>query len=267
MKNATTYARKIKRLLGKIRKEAQKDPAVEVNGVTETLLLGILSRSTTQKRAADALSRLVESTVDLNDLRVTPVAEMVQIIGVRYPRSRPVCEEVSQVLAGIFNQVHELDLSFLKALGKKAAATFLESLDGLSPHANAFFTLRYLNFAAVALDETAHEYLVKTGHLPDGTDILVTHKFLRTHIKESEAGVLSAALKIHARSSEGKKEMRAAASAGASAASKKTRAISKKTTVKKTTTTETTAGAKASRADSAGSPPARKKAPRKKHRR
>ncbi len=232
MKNATKYAQKIKRLFGKIKKEALKDPPVEVNGTMETLLLGILSRSTTEKKAAEALARLNESTVDMNDLRVTPVAELVQIIGVNYPKSRPIAEEISAVLASIYNQIHEVDLGFLKSLGKKAAASILDSLDGLSQHANAFFTLRHLGSSAVALDEQAWEYLLKTDHLPEGTSIEDAHRFLRTHVKESDAAALSAAIKLHARSPAGKKEMR-----GTSAGTKKSRttkaSASAKTTTKK----------------------------------
>lgn len=234
MKNATQYANKIKRLLGKIKGDAKNDPPVEIEDPTLTLLLGILCRSTTEKKASDALNRLTEATVDLNDLRVTPVSEMVQIVGIGYPKVRNVCEEISQVLGSIFNHIHELDLSFLRPMGKKAAAAFLDSLDGLSHHANAFFTLRYLQSAAVALDEGAYDYLIATGHLPEKTSIEDAHKFLRTHVKEGDAGTLSAALKVHARSSAGKKEMRAASSSDGTA---KTR-ITKKpasTTKKKTT--------------------------------
>lgn len=266
MKNATQYAQKIKKLLGKIKKEAQKDPPVEVNGAVETLLLGILSRSTTQKKAAEALTRLKETTVDMNDLRVTPIAEMVQIVGVSYPQARAVSEETSAVLTAIFNQVHEVDLGFLKSLGKKAAASFLDSLDGLSQHANAFFTLRHLNSSAVALDDQAYDYLVKTDHLPEGTSIEEAHKFLRTHIKESDAGTLSAALKIHARSAAGRKEMR-----GASGNSKKTKSAKTPRTTKtarkkaapKTTKTRASAARTATKTKAA----AKKTVTKKKHRR
>jgi len=247
MRNATQYANRIKRLLGKIRGEAKKDPPVEVEDATQTLLLGILSRSATEKKAFDALTRLTEATVDLNDLRVTPVAEMVQIVGVGYPQVRSVCEETSQVLGSIFNRIHELDLSFLKSMGKKAAASFMDSLDGLSQHANAFFTLRYLETAAVALDEAAYDYLIKTGHLPERTGIEDAHKLLRIHVKESDAGTLSAALKVHARSSAGKKEMRAAAAAdGADRKTGASRAASKK----KRKTSKARAGTTKSRAKS-----------------
>jgi endonuclease III len=262
MKNATKYAQKVKRLYGKIKKEAQKDPPVEVNGTMETLLLGILSRSTTEKKAAEALSRLNESTVDMNDLRVTPVAELVQIIGVSYPQSRPIAEEISAVLASIYNQVHEVDLGFLKSLGKKAAAGVLDSLDGLSQHANAFFTLRHLGSSAVALDDQAFEYLLKTDHLPEGTSIEDAHKFLRTHVKESDAAALSAALKLHARSPAGKKEMR-----GNSPRKTKVAKASKTTKKKKTAVRTTKSRGTAARTATKTKAAPKKTTAKKKHRR
>lgn len=264
MKNATKYAQKIKKLLGKIKKEAQKDPPVEVQGAVDTLLLGILCRSTTQKKAAEALARLNDSTVDMNDLRVTPVAELVQIIGVNYPRVRPVAEEISVVLTGIYNQVHEVDLGFLKALGKKAASSFLETLDGLSEHANAYFTLYHLNSSAVALDEPAYEYLLKTDHLPEGTSIEEAHKFLRTHIKESDAGTLSSALKMHARSPAGKKEMRGTADAKKS---RTTKAAPARKTTKKTAPKTTKTKASPARTATKTKAAPKKTVTKKKHRR
>lgn len=265
MKNATKYAQKIKRLQGKIKKEAQKDPPVEVSGAVETLLLGILSRATTQKKAAEALARLKESTVDMNDLRVTPIADLVQIIGVSFPKVRTVAEEISTVLAGVFNQVHEVDLGFLKSLGKKAAASFLESLDGLSEHANAFFTLRHLNSSAVALDQSAYEYLIKTDHLPEGTSIEDAHKFLRTHVKESDAGALSAALKLYARSAAGKKEMRGSSSDAKKKTSPRAAKTTKttKATKKKTSKTKPAAARTATKARTT----TKKTVSKKKHRR
>lgn len=267
MKNATQYAQKIKRLNGKIKKEAQKDPPVEVNGAVETLLLGILSRPTTQKKAVEALTRLKESTVDMNDLRVTPVADIVQIIGVSYPRARSVAEEISAVLASIFNQVHEVDLSFLKSLGKKAAAAFLDALDGLSQHANAFFTLRHLNSSAVPLDEQAYTYLIKTDHLPEGTSIEEAHKFLRTHIKEADAGPLSAALKAHARSSAGKKEMRGSSTDARKSKTGKGRKTTKKAAKKPATTKTTKSKAGAGRTATKTRAAPKKTVTKKKHRR
>ncbi len=228
MKNATQYAQKIKRLFGRIKAEAKKDPPVEVADATQTLLLGILSRSAPEKKAAEALTRLMESTVDLNDLRVTSVADLVQIMGTGYPQARPIAEEISQVLISIFNRIHELDLGFLKSLGKKSAAAFVDALDGLSPHANAFFMQRCMQSTTVPLDEAAYEYLIKTDHLPENTSIEDAHKFLKTHVKDADAAIFSAALKVHARSAAGRKEMRGKAV--------KARASSRTTTRKKKTT-------------------------------
>ncbi|MCA9254126.1 MAG: hypothetical protein KDA33_00750 [Phycisphaerales bacterium] len=267
MKNATKYAPKIRKLFGKIKKEAQKDPPVETPGAVETLLLGILSQSTTQKKAAEALARLTESTVDMNDLRVTPVAELVQIIGVSYPKARPISEEISSTLASIYNQLHEVDLGVLKSLGKKAAASFLETLDGLSEHANAYFTLYHLGSAAVPLDENAHEYLLKTDHLPEGTSIEEAHKFLKTCFKEADAGAFSVALKLHARSSAGKKEMRGTAEAKKPRATKTSKTAKTAKTVKKTAPKTTKTKASAARTATKSKAAPKKTVSKKKHRR
>lgn len=219
MKNATQYAAKIKKLLSKIKSHEDKDGRVEVDGPEGTLLLGMLARTAPEKKAADALSNLRAATVDLNDLRVTPVAETVQIIGTTYPDVRSVASEMAQVLNSIFNQLHEMDLSMFKGMAKKQAIGFLDDLDGLSPYAHAFFRQRWLSSTAVPLTEDGLNYLIKTGHLPEGTELDEAQKFLGNHFKDDTALTLSSALKIYAASPAARKEMR---EGGASAGKKKT---------------------------------------------
>lgn len=249
MKNATQYAQKIKKLLNQIKEHAQKDPPVEIEGPSEVLLLGILARTTTEKKAMDALTNLRESTVDLNDLRVTPVAEMVQIVGTSYPGARSVSEEIVQILNSIFNQIHEIDLTFLKTMAKKAAMSFIDGVDGLSPYANAFFRLRWLESTAVPLTDEGLEYLVKTDHLPEGTSMEDAQKFLGNHFKDKDAQTLSAALKIYASSAAARKDMRDGSAPGTSGkkSSKKSKTSKAGSTSKKTTkkaATPKTAGTK-----------------------
>ncbi len=234
MKNATQYAAKIKKLLTNIKSHEEKDGRVEIDGPEETLLMGILARSAPEKKAADALSNLRAATVDLNDMRVTPVAEMVQIIGTGYPAARVAAAEIAAVMNSIFNQLHEMDLSLFKGMAKKAAISFLDDLDGLSPYAHAFFRLRYLSSSAVPLTDAGLTYLIKTDHLPEGTNVDEAQKFLGNHFKDDAALTLSSALKIYAASPAAKKDMR---EGGLSAGKKKT--TKKKATSKSKTATKT----------------------------
>jgi len=245
MKNATQYAAKIKKLLTKIKSHEEKDGRVDIDGPEETLLMGILARRAPEKKAADALSSLRASTVDLNDMRVTPVAEMVQIIGTNFPDARGAAAEIAAVLNSIFNQLHEMDLSLFKGMAKKAATSFLDDLDGLSPYAHAFFRQRYLSSTAVPLTDAGLKYLIKTDHLPEGTDVEEAQKFLGNHFKDDAALTLSSSLKIYAVSSAAKKDMR---EGGVTAGKKKT--TKKKATSKSKTATKTKKAATSASASS-----------------
>ncbi|MFQ5412667.1 MAG: hypothetical protein ACE5EC_10230, partial [Phycisphaerae bacterium] len=178
MRNAAEYTRRVKRLFTRMKKDGSRTSLATVDDSMRALLLGIFSNYTTEQRAASALDKLLDGMVDLIELRVTPVAEVVECVGADHPQCRVAAEEIIQVLNSLFNTTHELDLSFLKSLGKKHAASFLDSLDGLQPHSRAFFKQRYLNIHTVPLDANMHAYLEKNECIAGDTDVEKAQKFI-----------------------------------------------------------------------------------------
>ncbi len=160
---------------------------VETDDPMRLLLLGIYSNFGSEQRAAAAVERLFGAVVDVNELRVTPVADLVQIVGVDYPNSRGAAEEASKALNSIFNRTHDLDLRFLRTAGKKAAVAFLDSLDGLSPHAKAFFQQRYLNIHTIPLDANMHAYLQRSDCIEQEAGVAEAQKFLTSVIRDRDA--------------------------------------------------------------------------------
>jgi endonuclease III len=164
----------------------------------EQLLRGILGTFASESRAEAALGKLHAAVVDLNELRVTPIAEIVGIIGVDYPHCRRAAEEISRGLQSVFYHLHGLDLSFLKASSRKAAEAFLNSLDGVGPHARATVIMRCLQGHAVPLDVHMHDYLRRNAYIPEGASVEDAQKRLTRAIRECDAGSFYVLLKRYA---------------------------------------------------------------------
>lgn len=187
MKNAQEYVRKIRQLNAKLKKDGGKATVENVDDSTQILVMGILCNFASEQRAAAAMRKLMETVVDMNDLRVSAVADLVPIIGVDFPKARHAAMEITQVFNSIFNSQHHLDVSFLKGQSKKAVNIFLQGLDGLAPHTAAFFRNRYLSHADVPLDENMFAYLQKTGCIPPDITNEEAQKFVSDQFKDREA--------------------------------------------------------------------------------
>ncbi|MCG8409394.1 MAG: hypothetical protein MI923_29670 [Phycisphaerales bacterium] len=186
MKKAAEYARRVKQLFSKIKKEKSKASLATKDDPLQMLLLGILSNYATEQKASTALSRLLDTAIDNNDLRMTPVADMVRAVGVDYPKCRLAADEISQTLNSIFNHLHHLDVGFLETGSKKAAESFLNSLDCLSPHAKAFFRQRCLKAQVIPLDHNMYTYLQKGDCIAEDVGVEEAQKFLSSAIKDRD---------------------------------------------------------------------------------
>lgn len=197
MKNAALHVREFKKLLKKIRRE-NAAPFPTVEEPMDQLIRGILTDYASDSRAAAGLARLQEAIVDINELRVTPVAEIVEVIGPDFPLCRRAAEDIIKALNAIFNKLHHLDLGFLKKAARRTAESFLHSLDGVNEHARASVILRCLKGHAVPADIIMCEILRREGCVePDATTEQI-HKFLASQIKESQAASFYAQFKRYA---------------------------------------------------------------------
>jgi endonuclease III len=200
MKKMALYARRIKQLASKLRKERGKVSLPAAEDAMQQFLRGILSTYASETRADTALAKLRAAMVDLNELRVTPVADIVQIIGTDFPSCRPAAEELSRGLNAVFNKAHRVDLDFLKTMTHKAAETFVESLDGVGAHAKAMVMLRCLGTPVVPVDNFMLAYLHREGCIPETATAEDAQKFLSSRIPDREATAFYVGLKKHAAS-------------------------------------------------------------------
>ncbi len=187
MKNVAEHLQRIRKLFNKVKKEGGATALPPVEEPIEALLRGVLSDYAADARAATALSRLRTAVVDLNELRVTPVSEIVEIIGADYPMVRKAATELTAALNAIYNRLHHLDLSFLKKSAKRSAESFFNSLDGVNAHARASVILRCIKGHAVPVDAAMYQLLRRGNYVEPDATVDQVQKFLASNLRESEA--------------------------------------------------------------------------------
>jgi len=198
MKNASQYARRIKTLFATVQREGSKPTTTATDDPLEQLMRGILSRTASEARAAAAWSRLRGATVDLNELRVTPVSELVEIIGRDYPQARSVAEQISRTLHAIFNRQHALNLDFMRSSTRTDAESFLNGLDGVDAHARATVIMGTLGAHAIPIDDHMLSYLRRGRYVDEEAKNNEVQTFLERHIKARDGVTFYALFKRYA---------------------------------------------------------------------
>ncbi|MHC4299352.1 MAG: hypothetical protein ACYS7Y_18910 [Planctomycetota bacterium] len=151
MKNSKAYSKKIQALY---RTLGRKHPKVQEAGdgeVTDAIIYAIVS--------SELVKKLADLFVDWNDLRVSRVEEIVDVLHKDTRATRSVAANLLQVLNGIFNQYHKVSLETLKKTGKRPARQALEKIDGISRFVVDYCMLMSLHGHAIPLTEKMLEYL------------------------------------------------------------------------------------------------------------
>lgn len=187
MKNAADHIRRFKKLLTTLRKETPHKGKPDIHeDPIEELMLGLLGRTASEHRAIAGLAALRTVAVDLNELRVTSVAEMVEALGADFPQGRQAAESLSRALNAVFNKTHTLSLAHIKPMGVKAASSYLSNLDGVDPHARALVIHYCLKGHSVPLDHNMYAYLKKTGCVEPESSHDEAQAFVERQLKQNE---------------------------------------------------------------------------------
>jgi hypothetical protein len=159
MKKATEYAKRIRKLMTTIKPHASDYKSDPNDGLTDHVVRSVLIRYAGEAEGAAAFNRLRKAMVDLNELRVTPVAEVVDHITHSVPQARFAAESVTRTLRAIYNREHHLNLEHLRAMGKKESREYIESLDGMEAFSAALASLRGIGLHAVPLTDEMVKWL------------------------------------------------------------------------------------------------------------
>ncbi len=197
MKRSNEYARAIRKFHQTLLRRYGKPRIPPVREPIDELMYAVLTRWAPEGRAMAAVERLRKASIDLNDLRVTPVVELTAALGDDFPRARETAEALYRVLNGVFNRRYTLDLSFLKSMGKRDRERLISSVSGIDPHDSGMFLLRCYHGRHVPVSPDAywalrHEKLVD----PDASTAEIRGLLVKV-IPASQAEMFACLLKRH----------------------------------------------------------------------
>jgi endonuclease III len=203
MKNATVYEKKVRKLLSGMGKSrlgegwAARDPMVN-------LIEFILEGDSFGKMAKTATAALLSEYVDLNEMRVSPVKDLVECIGRDYPLARIKAETLIKALNAIFDRQCVMSVEYMRKMSKRDLRKHLLGI-GLN-HYSAGCMLLMIGGHAVPVDGTLVECLEMEEYIHPGTGVeevqgflermispkegIAAHEFFRTYVEKSSKALL-----------------------------------------------------------------------------
>ncbi|MBN1489722.1 MAG: hypothetical protein JXA69_07375 [Phycisphaerae bacterium] len=187
MKHGSEYAKRVKRLYNRLRRDSGKSPQVNQTDPLEQLILGILARDVSESKAQSAYARLMGGVVDLNDLRVTPWVEVTDVL----QQDLPDAENRARMLVGALNAIYDrcatVTLAFLRGKSVREAREYLRALPGIDEYAAARVVLFGLGGHAIPIDETTVQVFRQEELVGPEATLPEVQSFLERHIRASDA--------------------------------------------------------------------------------
>lgn len=207
MKHGKEYAKRVQKLFNKLRREQGSafTPTPPDPDPLNQLLLALLGESTTETKARTALNVLNQRMVDMNELRVSPVSDVAEIISDYIPDATRAAAAICRALNSVFDREHTVSLDTLVQKGREAkreAKQYLESLDGVGPYATATVMLNTLDAHAIPVDNLLLQVFKREKLVDPNAGVAEVQAFLERNISATEGPLFVALMKkygsIHA---------------------------------------------------------------------
>ena len=191
MKGASEYARRLKRFLAPLRRQQRRAPgsrqAPADAEIIEEVLLAILEEGTSRAAARAALASAMEWAVDYNDLRVTPLRDLLRMLNRSLPQAKEKAQRISQVLNHIFDKKNSLNINSLRDQPIREVRQFLSLLDGVTPFVSAAVIRRCVGGHAIPVDEVLEEFLKDQELAPAEVGPIELQGFLERHVLAADS--------------------------------------------------------------------------------
>ncbi len=150
----------------KVLKKHYKPHSVAERPVLEHLLYACCLEIAPPEAADEAFARLQQAYYDWNEVRVTTVSELTEVMG-SLPKPSEAASRLKRCLQSVFECYYSFDLEQLKKENLGKSVKQLERLDGISPFSIAFVTQNGLGGHAIAVSDDALEVLRVLGIVSD----------------------------------------------------------------------------------------------------
>ena len=159
MKDSKEYSRKVQKLYRSLKRKYPKPQKVIYEEPLEALVYAVISENMPGKAAQSAMKRISDNFIDLNDLRVSLSAEVIEVLGEDTSVTRNVASSLTKALRAVFNRYNTISLEELKKMGKRPARQALEQVEGTSTFVVDYCMLTSLQGHSIPLTKNMIQYL------------------------------------------------------------------------------------------------------------
>jgi endonuclease III len=186
MKNSKEYAQRLQRLYRGLKRAQSQTERTLYEDPVDALIYGIVCEHRSESAAQRAMKKFRDSFVDWNDVRVSRVEEIAEVLE-GGDSSRATAAALTTALKTIFDEHHALTLMALKKQGKRPAKQVLDELRGISPFVVDYCMLTALDGHAIPLTANMASYLKDNGVVDPEADEAEIQGFLTRHIAAKDA--------------------------------------------------------------------------------
>ena len=187
MKNSKEYSKEVQKFFRALKRKYPKVKKVSYDEPLDSLVCAIISENMDETETQSALKRFADYFVDLNDLRVSRIEEIIDVLGADTPVTRQTAVTLTKVLRAVFNKYNTISLEALKKMSKRPARGILEKFEDISPFAVNYCTLTSLRGHAVPLTKKMIEYLRNNQLVDPEADEQEIEGFLTRQISSKSA--------------------------------------------------------------------------------
>lgn len=186
MKDARTYERKVKKLLGGMKKKAFKASAPPMgDDLIRRLIESIFLADATDRDVEKAMAEIQKEFVDYNELRVAPEKDVIECLDKNHPRIRGKVQVLTSVLNGIYSRVNCLAAEYMHEMSKRDVRRHLREL-GMPPFGEALVGITCFGMHAIPVDDSLFEVLQMNACVHASSDVTDTQAFLERIVAQKD---------------------------------------------------------------------------------
>jgi len=187
MKNSKEYSQKVQKLYRLLKRKYPKVQEVVYDEPADALVYAIVSERTKQAKVRSVIRKFDDYFVDLNELRVSRVGEIVEVLGGNTVVAGDIASTITRVLRAVFERYNTVSLKSLKRIGKRPAKQALEKIDGVSRFMVNYCMLTSLQGHAIPLTKRMIDYLKSNQMVHPDADHQQIEGFLARQISAKNA--------------------------------------------------------------------------------
>ncbi|MBN1392355.1 MAG: hypothetical protein JW947_06075 [Sedimentisphaerales bacterium] len=159
MKDSKDYSKKVQNLYRSLKRKSPAVRKVTYDDTMDALVYAIISSALTENETQSAMKRFADYFIDWNDLRISRVEEIIDVLGPETHAARDIASALTSALRAVFGKYNMVSLKTLTKISKRPARTILEKIEGANRFVVDYCMLTSLQGHAIPLTPKMIEYL------------------------------------------------------------------------------------------------------------